>query len=297
MRVQAFRTACRGLLRGLAPAALILTHAAVAEAKAPPPLSSGSRAPLPLSAEQIVARNVAARGGLEAWRKVKTMVWIGHIESERGPSPNMGFVLEQARPNRMRFQLIASNAHSVRVFDGAQGWKVRPVQGGRPGVQPYTSEELRFAQSAPGLDGPLIDAAAKASPVSLDGTEDIEGHKAYRLNVTRSSGERDQVWVDAGSFLEVRYDRPATLADGTTHTVTVYYLEYKKVENLNIPSLIVTRSAPGRHPDRMVVERIALNAPLDEGIFANPAKEHLQTRASGGARALTGAAGSSPGEP
>jgi hypothetical protein len=290
MRMQAFRSACRVPLPALALAVLMLGHVAVAATKPSHALQSILPAPIPLSAEQIVARNVAARGGLDGWRRLKTMVWIGHIESERAPAPSMGFVLEQARPNKMRFQLIAAKAHSARVFDGAHGWKLLPAHDGKPGVQPYTPEELRFAQSAPGLDGPLIDLAAKGSSVSLDGTEDIDGHKTYRLNVTLSSGERDQVWVDAGTFLDVRYDRPATLADGTKHTVTVYYLEYKKIESLSIPSLIVTRSAPGSRPDRMVVERIALNAPLDERTFGKPAQEHLQTRASGGAPPLVGAA-------
>jgi hypothetical protein len=286
MRMQAFHSPCGVLLSALALAALMLTHWAVAATKPSHALQSILPAPIPFSAEQIVARNVAARGGLDDWRKVKIMVWIGHIESERAPVPSMGFVLEQARPNKMRFQLIAANARSARIFDGAHGWKLLPAHAGQAEVQPYTPEELRFALSAPGLDGPLVDLAVKGSSVSLDGTEDIDGHKTYRLNVTLSSGERDQVWVDAGSFLEVRHDRPATGADGTAHTVTVYYLEYKKHESLSIPSLIVTRNAPNSRPDRMVVERIAINAPLDERTFGNPAKEHLQTRASGGAPPL-----------
>jgi len=289
MRMQAFRNAYRVPLALLAVAGLMLTHIAFAATKPSHALQSILPAPIPLSAEQIVAKNVAARGGLDGWRKVKTMVWFGHIESEHAPVPRMGFVLEQARPNKMRFQLIAANARSVRAFDGSHGWKLLPARQGQPQVKPYTPEELHFAQSAPGLDGPLIDLAAKGSSVSLDGREDIDGHETYRLNVTLSSGERDQVWVDAGTFLEVRYDRPATVVDGAAHMVTVYYLEYKKVDGLSVPSLIVTGSAPNSRPDRMVVERIALNPPLDDRTFGNPGKEHLQTRAPVGAPPLAGA--------
>jgi hypothetical protein len=290
MRMQAFRNAYRVPLALLAVAGFMLTQIAFAATKPSHALQSILPARIPFSAEQIVERNVAARGGLDGWRKVKTMVWFGHIESERAPVPSMGFVLEQARPNKMRFQLIAANARSARVFDGTHGWKLLPVHEGQPQVKTYTPDELHFAQSAPGLDGPLIDLAAKGSSVSLDGKEDIDGHETYRLNVTLSSGEHDQVWVDAGTFLEVRYDRPATVVDGAAHMVTVYYLEYKKVDGLSIPSLIVTRSAPNSRPDRMVVERIALNPPLDDRTFGNPAKEHLQTRAPGDAPPLAGAA-------
>src|SRR6266478_8724476 len=74
-------------------------------------------------AAEIVAKNVAARGGLDAWRKVETMVWIGHIQSTRAPSPSMQFRLEQKRPSKTRLEISALNEKSMRVFDGVQGWK------------------------------------------------------------------------------------------------------------------------------------------------------------------------------
>lgn len=232
---------------------------------------------LQLSADQIVEKNVAARGGLDAWRKVDTMVWIGHLESERAPLPSMGFILEQARPNKTRFQLIAMNAKSVRAFNGAQGWKMRPSHDARPNVEPYSIDELRFAQTAPGIEGPLIDYAQKGTAVSLGGVEEIDGHKAYRLDVRLATGEQDQVWVDAESFLEVRYDRafhgggglqPAT---GASHPVSVTYRDYKSISGVQVPSTILTTAAPGVSPDRMVIERVVVNAPLEERIFGNPA--------------------------
>src|ERR1700757_5196372 len=58
-------------------------------------------APVPeLTAEQIVQKNVDARGGLEAWRKIQTMVWVGHMERAGGPMASMSFVLQQKRPNK-----------------------------------------------------------------------------------------------------------------------------------------------------------------------------------------------------
>jgi len=44
-----------------------------------------------LTAQRSSRKNVAARGGLEAWRKIQTMVWIGHIET--GNSPGSAFTL------------------------------------------------------------------------------------------------------------------------------------------------------------------------------------------------------------
>lgn len=259
-----------------------------------------------LSAEQIVEKNVAARGGLEAWRKVQTMVWIGHLESEHAPLPSMGFILEQARPNKTRFQLIAINTRSVRAFNGVQGWKIRPSRDTRSNVEPYSIDELRFAQTGPGIQGPLIDYARSGSTVSLDGVEDIEGRKAYRLTVQSSSNERDQVWVDAESFLDLRYDRPFHTATGAVRTVSVTYRDYKSIGGVLVPSTILTTVAAGGTPDRMVIERVVVNSPLEDRIFGNPANvapsrlSHVPPRAPVGASSATPApapTGSAPEDP
>jgi outer membrane lipoprotein-sorting protein len=253
--------------RRIAVAALAIAGAAGAAVGAP---ASKQQA---LSAEQIVARNAAARGGADAWRRIQTMVWIGHIESARLPVSGMRFVLDQKRPNKTRFEIDAMSQKTLRVFDGRQGWELRPARNGRRELQPFTSEELKFAQAGQGIDGPLIDHAAKGNVVSLEGLDEIEGHKAYRLEVRLLSGERDRLWVDAKTFLDVRYDRvtegPVRLVAG--RVVSVHYRDYKAFDGLEIPSIIeMDRGAGGTH-DRMVIERVVLNSPLDDSTFTKPA--------------------------
>jgi hypothetical protein len=224
-----------------------------------------------LAAEQIVAKNVAARGGLDAWRKITTMVWVGHIESAHAPTPSVLFVLQQQRPNRTRFEINAMGERTLRIFDGAQGWRVRPARSDGPDVQPYTTEELRFARGAQGIDGPLIDYATKGNLVTLEGLDEIEGHKAYRLSVRLSSGESDRVWVDTRTFLDLRYDRiEEGVAGLPRRVVSVFYRDYKTYGGLQIPSIIETGTGPSSTPDRMVIEKVVLNPPLDQRTFANP---------------------------
>src|SRR5436853_5570822 len=133
-------------------------------------LAAGCASAAKLSAADIVAKNVAARGGLDAWRQVETMVWIGRIESAHAPSPVMQFRLEQKRPNKTRLEITALNEKSLRVFDGVQGWKLRPTRG-RPEVQPYTPQELKYARGGHGIDGPLVESTATGNSVTLEGID------------------------------------------------------------------------------------------------------------------------------
>jgi hypothetical protein len=249
---------------------LMLVTAALAAGAA---VSSAAAAKSPaaeLTAAQIAAKNVAARGGLEAWRKTDTMIWVGQLQSARAPVPNMPFLLEQKRPNKTRFEINGAGQRTMRVFDGVRGWKVQARREGGPDVTPYTLSELKFASAAQAIDGPLIDYQAKGSTVTLAGTEIIDGRKAYRLEVTLASGEREQVWVDAQNFLDIRVDRPSYAASGTAGMVPVYYRNYKPFEGLQIPTTVEIGAGTGSEPDRMQIERVVINAPLDDRTFEKP---------------------------
>jgi hypothetical protein len=241
-------------------------------------VSSAACAPATkLSGAEIVAKNVTARGGLQAWRRVETMVWIGRIESTHAPLPSMGFTLEQKRPNKTRLEINTPGEKSVRAFDGVQGWKRRGQRGG-PDVQPYTPQELRSAQAAHGIDGALIDSAAKGNSVTLESVDEIDGRRAYHLSLRATEGGNEEVWVDARTFLEIRYDRIADGPAGAPRRVSATYDDYRTVEGLQIPFVIETGRGSGSTPDRMQIERVVLNAPLDDSTFENPAVPHPRNR-------------------
>src|SRR6516225_761912 len=227
----------------------------------------GDSAPAFMSAEQIADRSVQARGGLEAWRKIATIIWTGHLESPRANVPNLPFRLEEKKPGKSRFEINEPSQRSLRVFNGTSGWKMKLDQDGRPDVKPFSAQEIRFARSAPGLEGPLIDFRTKGSTVEWEGTEELEGRPTYRIGVRLASGEHQTVWIDAGTFLEARYDRTTSGPGGAKGTVSLRVREYREVEGLAVPSVIEISGAVGGRPDRMLIERVALNPEIDDRDF------------------------------
>ncbi|SCK24520.1 hypothetical protein [Vogesella sp. LIG4] len=231
-------------------------------------LARGAVAEPELAAAQIIEKNAEARGGLEAWRKIQTLVMQGHVEGGQSPAQ---FVLTQKRPNKTRFEMVASGHMAVRAFDGTSGWKMLAGPGSAPSVQPYAREELKFAAEEPIIDGVLIDHAAKGITVGLEGMDEVEGHKAYRLHIRLRSGASRHLWVDATSFLELRYDREAPGTPGQAATVSVFYRNYKAFDGLQIPLVIEAGTATGPRNDRLVIDQVALNPPLDDALFIRPA--------------------------
>jgi hypothetical protein len=276
---------------------LISTSFAISLAAAPNSASSQAA----LSAAQIVDRNVAARGGLQAWRGVQTLSLQGTMGvggNQRAalslPLPDskdmtlprrpaeevkLPFLMELKRPRKMRLELQVKGQTAVQVYDGIKGWKLRPFLNLQE-VEPYSQKELEIASNRGELDGPLVDYAAKGSRVELDGTEAVEGHDTYKLKVIEKSGHTLRVWVDAKTFLETKIEGQPRTLDGTEHPVEVYYRDYRTVDGLQIPFVLETRVLPvGRNalglrdtpvpPEKIVIDKVVLNSKLDEKLFSN----------------------------
>ena len=263
-------------------------------------------APASLSADAIVGKNVAARGGLQAWRGVQTLSMEGKMGvggNQRAvlptPSPIPGhtitqqmlpqrpvdevqlpFVMELKRPRKMRMELVFRGQTAVQVFDGTNGWKLRPFLN-RNDVEPYTSDEMKKAALQSELDGPLVDYAAKGTKIELEGTESVEGRDNYKLKLTLKSGNSMHVWVDAQTFLETKMEGQPRVLDGISHPVEVYYRDYRPVSGLQIPYVLETKVLPVNQPglkvrqtpvpvERINLDKVEVNPKLDETLFTKP---------------------------
>ncbi len=257
-----------------------------------------------LSATEIADKNVAARGGLQAWHAVQTMSLAGKlgaggnqratlplptggksmpktiVNSRPADEAQLPFVMELARPRKMRFELQFAGQTAIQVYDGANGWKLRPYLNRRV-VEPYTEEETRMSSMQADLDGPLVDYAAKGTQIELAGMEKVEDRDTYKLKLTMKNGSAIHVWVDAETFLEAKMEGQPRRLDGVEHPVETYFRDYRAVNGLQIPFLLETKVLPVAQTktglkdtpvptEKTVIEKVMVNPKTDESHFAKP---------------------------
>lgn len=260
-----FLIACGLAVSLSASAALHITR----PSKVSPAATSQAAKPAKLSAAQIVERNVAARGGLDAWRAVNTLTLSGQLEAGGKKNPQLPFVMQMKRPRKSRLEIRFQDETAVQVYDGEHGWKLRPFLG-RDEVESFTPEEASQAANWAELDGPLVNYAGKGTQVALDGTEAVEGHPCYRLKLTLKGGAVRHVWIDAATFLERKIDGDPSRLDGRMRNVAIYYRDYKTENGLKMPRLLETVIEGGRQPHKMTIEHVTVNQPLADTQFAKP---------------------------
>lgn len=217
--------------------------------------------------DQLVARNVAARGGEAAWRSVSSLRLTGKMDLGRGML--VPYVLEQKRPARMRLEYVFDGETAVQCSNGKTGWKLAPFRG-RPKPEAMTAEELRGAASSADLYGPLFDYARRGHVVELIGRESVQGHDAFKLKVTLPDGAVRWVYLDVESGLEVKVD--ALRKVGTRERrVETYYHDWQPADGLLIPRRYETRAENAKELHVLTVESVRVNPPIDDSRFALPA--------------------------
>jgi len=267
---------------------------------------SKSATPGGLSAAQIVDKHVAARGGLQAWRAVQTLSVAGKLEAGSGDSPArsaklareglgasgrrgasavpraadsdktagtqqvlLPFRLEMKRPRKSRLEIDFAGKTAVQVYDGQNGWKLRPFLN-RDDVEPFTTDEAKAQAAKADLEGPMVDYAAKGTQVALEGMDPVDGHNAYKLKLTMKSGEVQHIWIDAQSFLDVKIEGARRRLDGKMRNVWIYQRDFRSVQGLMVPYVYDTAIDGDPHTHKMMIESVAVNGTLEDARFTKP---------------------------
>jgi hypothetical protein len=230
-----------------------------------------------VSAEQIVEKNVTARGGLAAWRAVNSMTMSGRMDAGGKQDTQLPFVMMLKRPHKSRLEIRFAEQTAVQVYDGARGWKIRPYLN-RNEVEPYTPAEAKSAAATSELDGPLVDYAKKGTKVELVGAQAVEGKNAYKLKLTLKGGTVRHLWVDAKSFLELKIEGDPRRMDGKMRNVAIYYRDYNAEKGLIVPHVLETVVAGVQQSHKISIQSVAVNQSVDDALFAKP---ELMAKASG----------------
>lgn len=231
-----------------------------------------------LTVEQIAAKNVAARGGSGAWHAVNGLRMAGEMDAGGKQDVKLPFVLSMKRPNKSRLEINFADKTALQVYDGSKGWKYRPFLN-REDVEPFTEQESRSA-AATEIDSPLMDYASKGSKLELVGTDKVEGKAAYKLRLTPKTRAPYHVWVDAGSFLEVKVEGEPRKLDNRMHSVMVYYRDYKTVGGLTLPQVLETVVEGVAQTHKIKVTSFKLNPSLDDALFAQRSLASTEPRAN-----------------
>jgi outer membrane lipoprotein-sorting protein len=215
------------------------------------------------SADDIVAKNLAAKGGVEKLRAVTSVRTAGRMKNARG---SVAVTNWTKRPNWMRREIVADGQTQVVAFDGKTLWGINPLMGPKPQVITGPGAE-QTRQDADDFDSPLLDYKEKGSKVELvpdDGT----AKKIVHLRLTKKNGSVQDLYLNPSTFLEDRITMELEQG-GRKAVVATELSNYKEVDGMMVP-FTIRQTFNGQLQGEVVYDRIQFNLPLGDDLFRMP---------------------------
>jgi len=229
------------------------------------------------TADELIANNIQARGGMEKLKGIKTLRMRGRFEG--GGGFTAAVTQENQRPDLIRETFTLQGMTSVQAYDGSTGWQIQPF-GGKKDPELMGEDDLRDLLLDADFDGPLVDYKEKGSTVEFLGHDVVDGDDALRLKVTLKNGDIIYEYLDPDTFIEIRKEIQQFIR-GSVRDRVVGYGSYKPVDGVMYPFSI--SQGPKNHPDAQTttVRKMEANVAIDPADFALPASLKTEEKKSG----------------
>ncbi len=219
------------------------------------------------SAEELVNKNIQAKGGIDKIKAIKSVRMTGKLNV--GGGMVAASMQENERPNLIRETFTLQGMTAVTAYDGSTGWQIQPF-GGHKDPELMGEDDLKDLLLDADFDGPLVDYKEKGNTVEFLGHDVVDGDDALRLKVTLKDGDIVYYYLDPDTFLEIRKEVQEFIRGSVRETVTDLG-SYKPVAGVMYPYSISQGTKANPAAQTTTIEKIEVNVPIDKADFALPA--------------------------
>jgi hypothetical protein len=227
--------------------------------------------------DEVIAKNVQARGGLEKLKAVKSLRTT--VKFSDG-SFRAEFRQENKRPGKVREELIVQGMAQIQAYDGKTGWQISPFSGRRdPDL--LSQDDMKSLIVDGDIDGPLVDYKEKGHKAELVGHDSMEGTDCFKIKLSMKNGDVRYYYLDADSYLELKVEVQTTIR-GALQESELYYGDYEQVNGIYYSFAVEQAQKGSSSRQQFSVEKIEQNVDLDDALFAMPAAKTEAKKPSAG---------------
>lgn len=226
-----------------------------------------------LTVDQIVAKNLEAKGGADKLKALNSVRLTGKLAMGGMEAP---LTVTKKRPENVRIEFSLQGMTGAQAYDGTTGWMVMPFMG-KKDPEAVSGDMLKEMKEQADFDGPFIDSEKKGYKIESLGKVDIEGTPAYKLKLTRD-GSDTILYLDADSFLEIKAEAKRKIQGQEVETETSIG-NYQEFEGMLFPMSMEIKQKGAPAGQSITIEKVELNPAIADDTFKMPAKKEAAPEA------------------
>lgn len=209
------------------------------------------------SVDELIAKHVAARGGIEKIKGLKSMRAEGSIAIQGMDIPLKLYGVDK---KAFKLELTIMDGLNYQLITDTKGWSFFPIQGQTEPTE-LSADDLKSAQNQLDLAGPLIDYKEKNIKVEYGGKKTVDGKECSVLKFTRPTGETGTFFLD-DKFLVFQKTETVKL-NGQSLEQTTTYQDYQKTAD----GYVYAASWTAANGGQIAISKFEANPKIEDSIF------------------------------
>jgi hypothetical protein len=220
-----------------------------------------------LTADQLLAKYAAARGGEQKLKGLTSLKMTGTWTSKGNSAP----IITLVAPGRyLRRIAQGSEVIMANAVDGPMSWEINQKNSITKPTQMSVKDAARFRRLGD-PQGALVDARAKGHKVEAVGKLPWNGSPVYKLKVVFKDGETSYFYLDSRSFLLTRVVGSQYVPQLSKNIGTeVTYQDFRDVGGVKFPFSEKGLAPEANFSQTVNWSKIEINQPLDSSAFKAP---------------------------
>ncbi len=219
------------------------------------------------TADDVVAKYIAAKGGADKLAALKTMR-MAMETTVMGNAVSTTATIATGKGVRQDVSVMGQDI--ITATDGTQAWMVNPMTGSAdPQVMPGKAGEAMADQMS--IGGPLLNYKQKGGTVQLIGKEQLDGKDVYVLKLIQKDSTTSTHYINANTFQDTKVVAKMK-TEGQEVELETFFDDYRTIDGYTFPfEQQTTNPQFGRM--KIKTTKVEINPTVDEMIFKMPAKK------------------------
>ena len=212
--------------------------------------------------DDIIQKYSKAMGGLAAFNAIKTMKTTGTFTTQ---GVDLALTSQIINGKAIRNDVQAMGQTVINSYKDGKGWKINPFAGITT-VTDMTPEELIDFKSQSMIASQLMDYKLRGHKVELQGQEDVEGIKTYKIKLTNKDDKKVTTYFISVTDNTIIKSVSTRQLQGQNIEIETFYSDIKDFNGLKFPMLRIQKMQ-GQVFQEIKIATIEFNVPIDEKIF------------------------------